>query len=294
MIDNRGVLIAKIIPKMAEVCYNIGVKKILARYNYSLILLRELVKTDFKLRYQGSILGMLWSVLKPLMLFAVMYVVFVRFLKFGAGIPHFPVMLFLGIVFWQFFSEATSQGMTSIVGRGDILRKINIPKFVVVISTTFSALINFGINLMVVFVFALINGVDITWMALLIVPLIIELFVFSLAVSFILSALYVKFRDLSHIWEVVMQAGYFLTPIIYPLSMVIAMSPLAAKILLLSPMAQMIQDARWAVVSPSVETVWNQFNFVPYMLIPFIITVAFVAVSALYFRRASKRFTELV
>ena len=100
-------------------------QKIADRYRYSLILLRELVKTDFKLRYQGSMLGMVWSVLKPLMLFAVMYVVFVRFLRFGAGIPHFAVSLLLAQTLWSFFQESTSQGMRAIVDRGDLLRKIN-------------------------------------------------------------------------------------------------------------------------------------------------------------------------
>jgi len=264
------------------------------RYHYAAILLRELVKTDFKLRYEGSFLGILWSALKPLMLFAVMYLVFVQFLKFGASIPHFTVMLFLGIVFWQFFSEATSQGMKAIVGRGDILCKINIPKYIIVISTTVSALINFGINMIVVFVFAIINGVEFSWSIFWLIPLVIELSIFSLAVAFILSALYVKFRDLSHIWEVVMQAAYFATPIFYPISMIIAMSPTAAKIMMMSPMAQMIQDARSAMVSNQTETIWNLLNFIPYMLIPLVIVMIIAVVAVLYFRKASKRFTELV
>src|SRR5690349_12624172 len=84
------------------------------------ILLRELVVTDFKLRYQGSVLGYLWSLLKPLMLFAIMYAVFVHFLRFGEGIDHFAVSLLLGIVMWTFFTEATTQGMQAIVTRGDL------------------------------------------------------------------------------------------------------------------------------------------------------------------------------
>ncbi|MFZ2560182.1 MAG: hypothetical protein WAW91_00910, partial [Candidatus Nanoperiomorbaceae bacterium] len=98
------------------------------------VLLKEMVKTDFKLRYQGSILGHLWSILKPLALFFVMYMVFVRFLKFGAGVPHFAMSLLLAMVMWQFFMETISQGMGSIVARGDLLRKINFPKVIVVIS----------------------------------------------------------------------------------------------------------------------------------------------------------------
>jgi ABC-2 type transport system permease protein len=96
------------------------------------ILLRELVVTDFKLRYQGSVLGYAWSLLKPLFLFAIMYVVFGVIVKLGS-IEHYSVYLLLGIVLWTFFSEATSQGMSSITSRGDIIRKINFPKYIIVL-----------------------------------------------------------------------------------------------------------------------------------------------------------------
>jgi ABC-2 type transport system permease protein len=273
------------------------VKKLLEKYRYSLILLKELVKTDFKLRYEGSVLGMLWSALKPLMLFAVMYVVFVHFLRFGEGIPHFAVSLLLAVVLWTFFSEATGSGMQSIVGNGGILRKINIPKYVVVVSTTVSALINLGINLAVVLVFALFNGVDFSWSALLIIPLIIELYIFALAIAFLLSALFVKFRDLAHIWEVVLQALFYSTPIIYPLSMVLAMGTtgqLAAKAMLMNPVAQIIQDARLAVVNVPTDTVWNTFHNPLIMIIPFLIILVVSIISFTYFKKSAHRFTELV
>src|SRR3990167_4499788 len=94
------------------------------------ILLRELVVTDFKLRYQGSALGYLWSLLKPLLLFAILYVIFVEFLRFGSDVEHFPLYLLLGIVLWGFFTEATNQGIQAIVSRGDLIRKINFPKYI--------------------------------------------------------------------------------------------------------------------------------------------------------------------
>ena len=102
------------------------------------ILLRELVVTDFKLRYQGSALGYMWSILKPLFLFAILYLVFDKFLSLGRAIEHFPVYLLLGIVKWNFFAEATSLGLQSIVGRGDLIRKVNFPKYIIVISGTIS------------------------------------------------------------------------------------------------------------------------------------------------------------
>ena len=111
------------------------------------ILLKELVKTDFKLRYQGSLIGHLWSILKPLMLFSVMYVVFIHFLKFGGDVPHFAVALLLGMVMWTFFQETTAMGLTSIVARGDLLRKLSFPNEIIVLSVSVNALINFIINI---------------------------------------------------------------------------------------------------------------------------------------------------
>ncbi len=218
------------------------------------ILLRELVITDFKLRYQGSVLGYLWSLLKPLFLFAVLYVVFVYFLRFGSDVEHFPIYLLLGIIMWTFFTEATSQGMQAIVGRGDLIRKINFPKYIIVVSGTISALINLLLNLVVVFIFMIVNGVDIKWSILLFPLNVAELYVFSLAIAFFLSAAFVKFRDVSHIWEVFLQAAFYATPILYPLTLVINKSAIAAKLLLLNPVAQIIQDGRYNLVTHQTTT----------------------------------------
>lgn len=273
-------------------------QKIVDRYQYSWILLKELVKTDFKLRYQGSMLGMAWSVLRPLMLFAVMYVVFVRFLRFGAGIPHFAVSLLLAQTLWSFFQEATSQGMRAIVDRGDLLRKINFPKYIVVISSTVSAFINLLISLVVVFIFMIINGVEFRWTVILFPLLIIELYVFALAIAFLLSTLYVKFRDIGHIWDVIMQIWFYLTPIIYPLSQIINMGGyglLAAKVLLiLNPVAQVIQDARYVMVTTQTETIWNTVGTgLPLLrIIPMVIIIALFAVGVVIFRRNSRKFAE--
>jgi len=256
------------------------------------ILLKELVKTDFKLRYQGSVLGHLWSILKPLMLFAIMYVVFVKFLRFGADIPHYAVALLLAITLWSFFTEATGQGMHAIINRGDLVRKISFPKYILVVSATVSALINLAINLGVVVILAMISGVEFHWHIVLLPLVLLELYIFSLAVAFLLSALYVKFRDISHIWEVVIQAAFYATPIIYPLSYVATnTAPIFAKILLLNPMAQIIQDARYLVVNGNIETVWNYIGN-PLALIPLIIVVALAIIASMYFRHHSKQFAE--
>ena len=272
------------------------IRKIRNRYQYSLILLKELVKTDFKLRYQGSMLGMVWSVLKPLMLFAVMYVVFVRFLRFGAGIPHFAVSLLLAQTLWSFFQESTSQGMRAIVDRGDILRKINFPRYIVVISATVSAFINLLISLVVVLIFMIINGVEFRWTILLFPLIVVELYIFALAVAFLLSTLYVKFRDIGHIWDVIMQVWFYATPIIYPLTQIINMGWLAiAKLMLmLNPMAQIIQDARYVLVTTQTETIWNTVGtgHAILKLVPLAITLTLFVIGVMVFRKHSKTFAE--
>lgn len=257
------------------------------------ILLRELVITDFKLRYQGSVLGYLWSLLKPMMLFAIMYVVFVHFLRFGDGIDHFAVTLLLGIVLWTFFLEATNQGMQAIVNRGDLIRKINFPKYIIVISGTISALINLILNLVVVFVFMLFDGVDFGWSALLFPLSVVVLYVFSLGLAFLLSASYVKYRDVSHIWEVLMQGLFYATPIIYPLQMVIEKIPEAAQYLMLNPIATVIQNARASLVGQeNVITNSQMASSFVFEIVPYLIIVIVCFVGFMYFKKAQKTFAE--
>ncbi len=270
--------------------------KLISKYRYSWILLRELVKTDFKLRYQGSMLGMAWSVLKPLMLFAVMYVVFVRFLRFGAGIPHFAVSLLLAQTLWAFFQEATSQGMQAIVGRGDLLRKLKFPKYIVVVSSTVSALINLVISLFVVLIFMIVNGVEFRPTILLFPLVVVELYIFALGIAFLLSTMFVKFRDIGHIWDVIMQAWFYATPIIYPLTQLINVGWLsvAKLVLMLNPIAQIIQDARYLVVTTQTETIWGLVGQRCWLfkLVPLLIVVVVLLIGVTVFRRRSPYFAE--
>lgn len=270
------------------------------------ILLRELVITDFKLRYQGSVLGYLWSLLKPLMLFAILYVVFVNFLKIGANIEHYAVYLLLGIIMWTFFVEATVQGMNAIVGRGDLIRKINFPKYIIVVSGTISALINLVLNLLVVLVFIVINGVHLHWTALLLPLNILELYIFALAVAFFLSATYVKYRDISHIWEVLMQGVFYATPILYPVQtiagagVVTAAQVLAsnhgwmAQLIMLNPVAMFIQDARYNAITHQAIQTSQLFSNPLWIAIPYAISVVAIVLAVYYFKKNQKYFAENV
>lgn len=256
------------------------------------VLLAELTKTDFKLRYQGSALGYLWALLRPLMMFAILYVVFAKLLRFGGDIPHYPVYLLAGTTMWSFFTECTSQGIQAMVVRGDLIRKISFPKYIVVISATLTAVINMLINLAVVIIFALINGVEPSWSWLLVPLSLLELYALSLGISFLLGAINVKYRDITSIWDVCVQALFYAIPIIYPISLVAGSSVLAAKIILLNPISQAIQDIRFNLITTDTITTWNYLNNPFLQFLPIILIIAILIFAALYFRKKSKFFAE--
>lgn len=258
------------------------------------ILLKELTKTDFKLRYQGSVLGYLWALLRPLLMFAILYIVFAKLLKIGNDIPHYPVYLLCGTSMWSFFTECTSQGIQAIVQRGDLLRKISFPKYIVVVSATLTAVINMLINLVVIVIFALINGVEPSWSWLLVFPALLQLYLLSLGIAFLLGSINVKYRDITSIWDVLVQALFYAVPIIYPISMVAATSSIAAKVILLNPISQSIQDIRFGLITHETITTWNYLDNIFLSLIPLIITLVLLVIGALVFRRKSKFFAEEV
>jgi ABC-2 type transport system permease protein len=223
-------------------------------------------------------------------MFTILYFVFVKFLKIGNDIPHPAVYLLLGIVLWNFFVEVTTGSVGAIVGKGDLLRKITFPKYVIILAVAFAAVINLLLNFVVVGAFMMLNHVELTASALLIIPLILELFVVSLATAFILSSLFVKFRDVTYIWDVAIQAGFYLTPVLYLLS---RLPHQYAKIVILSPLAQIIQDARYALVTKQSTTIYQVYGGDKWIwLIPIGFTAALMVVGGAYFRSQSKSFAE--
>ena len=278
-------------------------EKLKERYRESFVILKELVKTDFLLRYQGSFLGIAWSVLKPLMLFCVMYVVFVKFLRFSDGTDTFPLVLLLGISMWNFFTESTSMGLSSIIARGDLLRKVNFPKYIIVISATINALICMLINLGVVVVACILSGVQFTANVLWLPLNLVQLYLLSLGVAFLLSTLNVYFRDAQHIWEVVLQGLFYATPIIYPLSMVeqklAEVAPgagiLVEKLMLLNPAAQIIQDIRHNLIAPATTPIiWELSSNIFFQMIPVVLTFVLLFWGIHVFKKYSPKFAEVM
>lgn len=273
-------------------------KELVSKKNRAL--LAELVRTDFKLRYQGSVLGYAWSLLRPLFLFLILYVVFTQFLKLGKGIPHYPVYLLLGIVLWQFFADITNVGLGSIVARGDLIRKVRIPRWMIVLTSSVSALISLGLNMIIIVGLMVINRVpfssSIVWLPI----AVLEIYIFALGLALLLSAMFVKYRDLSFIWEVLMQAGFYLTPIIYPLTAITTITLLGItmagttiyRVLLLNPVAQAIQDARNVMVTKETITIAEVWGSSVARFIPFGISLAVLVLGVLYFKKEAKYFAE--
>lgn len=253
-------------------------------------LIKELALTDFKLKYQGSFLGYLWSLAKPLMLFAVLYFVFTRFFKLGTSIEHYPIYLLLGVVIWGFFTEITAGSLDSIVSKGELIRKIYFPRIVLVISRGITSLLTFMLNLIAVFIFIAATGIDLNWKILFFPLIILELFILTVGISFFLSSLFVKFRDVSHIWEVVLQALFYATPILYPLSLV---PENISKFLILSPVAQIIQDARYVLITNQASTAWNTLNW-KYVWIPYSLPFVVFILGLIVFNRSAAKFAEEV
>lgn len=251
-------------------------------------LLHALVVSDFKIRYQGSVLGYLWSLVRPLSLFAVLYVVFTMIFKVGGDIPHYAVYLLLGVMLWNFFVEATNNGLSSMVDRGDMIRKVYTPKYAIVLAAVFSAAVNLCINLVVVFIFAMFNGVEFNLLRLAILPLVlVQLVIFAVGISFLLSSLYVKFRDVKYIWELVLQVGFYASAVLYPLSLV----PSAFQsIILINPVTQILQDARFAVVYDGTITAVKAMGV--WAFIPYAIVVVVTLISIWYFRKGNRFIAE--
>lgn len=172
--------------------------------------------TQFKMRYYGSWLGYIWSLLRPLALFGVLYIVFTMFMKQSA--PHYKLFLLLGIMLWTFFSEATIAGMNGFIGNYTLIRKVYLPRIILVLASVSSSFVGLFFNLLIFFVFALFDGIEWHLRMLWFLPLVVALYLLAVGVGLILSIIVVKIRDAINFWEVAIQLGFWLTPVMYPMS----------------------------------------------------------------------------
>jgi ABC-2 type transport system permease protein len=212
---------------------------------HRLRVLQVIVLAEFKLKYAGSALGYAWSVIKPLSLFTVLYVIFGKIFKLGLVSDYYAVSLLLGIVLFSFFADATSQGMVSVVHRESLLRRMRFPRMMIPIAATLTAAMTFGVNVIVVAGFVAWKRIvpQLDW--LLLVPLLLELYIFILGTALVLTTLYVSLRDMGQVWELASQLLFYASPIIYPVTL---LPPWAQKLEFLNPFTQILQDVRSLVL----------------------------------------------
>lgn len=176
-------------------------------------LFEELVKRDFKVKYKRTVLGMGWSILSPLLTLLVMNIVFSHF--FGRGMKHYTIYLFCGNLLFNYYREATSNGMNSLMSNSRIFSKINVPKYIFLLSRNVTSLINFGLTLIVFFIFCIVDRVEFGIHFLALIYPIICLVVFNLGIGLILSALFVFFRDMSYLYDIFTMLLMYLSAIFY-------------------------------------------------------------------------------
>ena len=257
------------------------------RIAYYVRILRVLARTEFKLKYAGAVLGYVWSLAKPLLYFAVLWVVFGHLFK--AGVPHFPVYLLIGIVLYSFLADTVSLALPSIVSRGVVLRRIAFPSFAIPVATAISSFVTFALNCVMVLVFILASGITPSPRWFVLVALLLEYTAFVLGVALIFSALFVRFRDVAQIWDVLTSVLLFTSAIMYPMSI---MPSWAQRIVSLTPLVQVIQDARRIVFTnaPDVAAIVTTAEG---RLVPIVLSFLTLVCGIWLQRRESPRFAEV-
>ena len=257
-------------------------------------LTRTLAVTDFKLRFFGSVLGYLWQLMRPLMLFGVLYLVFVQWVRLGGEqVPHYPAVLLTGIVTYMFFSGATGGCVTAVLNREALVRKIEFPRLVIPLTVVLVAYFDLLLNFVAVFVFALANGVEprASWFELPV--LLIALGVLATGCGMLVSALYVRYRDVQPIWEVFLQIFFYASPILYPIELVAAKGGEDVQhAMMLNPLAAILQQIRHAVIDPNAMSAAEAAGGWERLLIPGGIILGVFALGYWVFNREAPRIAE--
>ena len=253
----------------------------------------ELVKvlglTDFKLRFNTSILGYVWSVLKPLGIFLVLYIIFGNFLLRGSD-PRYRDKLLLGLFIWNYFAEASTGGIQSLLGKSHIIGKIYFPRSIAVLGTSLNYLLTFMINMCIVAVFFFIDGVGYNRYTPLFILYVVELNMIIIGISFLLSVVYLKFRDLVEIWAILITAGFYATPIIYPIEMV---PQKFQKVLFINPLTFIIEYAKRVTVEGRIlDATYSAKTFIIGNCIVFAESLILFIVGFLVFRKMAPRAAE--
>ncbi len=241
-------------------------------------LLEELIKRDFKKKYKRTLLGMGWSVLSPLLLLLVMRLVFTHF--FGRGMEHYTTYLFCGNLVFTYFSESSSQGMSSLLSNAGIYTKVNVPKYLFLFSKNVQTLINFAITLVVFFVFCIFDGILFTWKFIFLLYPILCLVIFNIGIGLILSALFIFFKDIQYLWSIFTQLLMYMSAIFYTVD---TFSPFVQKVFHINPIYVYIKYFRLIVIDATIPSVWIH-------LLAFGYAIVFFGIGALIYKRRNHKF----
>jgi ABC-2 type transport system permease protein len=245
---------------------------------------------EFKTRYFGSVLGYLWQLLRPLMLFGVLYVVFTRVVKVNAGVKDFPAVLLSSIVLFTFFADSTTVALSSLLSRENLVRKIQFPRVVIPLAAVLTSLFNLVTNLLAVGVFIVATGVRPTtlWLAF---PLVVFVLVaFAVGCSLLLSALYVRYRDIQPIWEVVLQLLFYASPVIYAIEII--PNQTARQAIMCNPVATLLQQSRHWLIDPSAQSASSAIGGTTRLMIPIGIAMVVGLLGIWVFHREAPRIAE--
>jgi ABC-2 type transport system permease protein len=252
-------------------------------------LLYLIAVTDFKRTYFGTVLGYVWSLARPLMLFGVLLAVFTQIFRVGSQVPHYPVLLLLNVVLFGFFSEATTTAVTSIVNQESVVRKTQFPRLVIPLAVVLTSLFNLSLNLVVVFVFILAFGVGPMWTWLLFPVVLALLLAITIAVSMIVASLYPRFRDMAIIWTVASTILFYGTPVLYPLDVV---PDTLRDILVINPLAPLFELARIWMIDPGAPGPADAAGGFVHLLPAIAIYVGTCALAVWVFNREAPRIAE--
>ena len=248
--------------------------------------------TDWKLRFFGSVLGYFWSLLRPLLLFAVLYAVFSQIVDVSGDVADYPVQLLIGVILFSFWGEVTGNSVKSVVDRESLVRKIAFPRAVIPLSVALGAAFNLFLNLLVLGAFLAIAGVEPQWTWLLVPIPLLFLMLFAVGVSLMLSSLYVSFRDVKPIWEVILQALFYATPVIYPIQVLAEKNETLSHVALMNPIATAIQETRYLVLGHGTPSAAEAIGGTALLLVPLFIVVAAVVAGYLIFDRLAPSVAE--
>ena len=256
----------------------------------SVDLLYLMSTTNFKKSYFGTVLGYVWSLARPLMLFGVLLAVFTHVFHLGSRVPHYPVFLLFDIVLFGFFQEATTLAVGSIVGHEGVVRKTQFPRLVIPLSVVLTSFFNLGLNLVVTIVFVLAFGIAPAWWWLLVLALLVVLFAITTAVAMIVSSLFPRFRDVQIIWSVLATVLFYATPVLFPIT---AVSPTFRDVIALNPLAPIFGVAQKLVTNPHGPWPWDAAAGGPARLAVALALYAAISVFAVWlFNREAPRIAE--